>query len=59
MAELSAFVESLGEPKYRAKQLFQGIHERRLPTFAEMTDLPKELRAKLTEQAVVSTLRLE
>src|SRR6185436_12212117 len=57
--ELSEFVGSLGEPAYRAQQLFRGIHERRLPTFAEMTDLPKELRAKLTEQAVVSTLTLE
>jgi len=58
-AELSEFVESLGEPTYRAQQLFRGIQERRLPTFAEMTDLPKKLRAKLTEQAVVSTLTLE
>jgi len=57
--ELSEFVGSLGEPAYRAQQLFRGIHERRLPAFAEMTDLPKELRAKLAEQAVVSTLTLE
>jgi len=57
--ELSEFVGSLGEPAYRAQQLFRGIHERRLPAFAEMTDLPKELRAKLAEQSVVSTLTLE
>jgi len=57
--ELSEFVGSLGEPAYRAQQLFRGIHERRLPAFAEMTDLPKELRTKLAEQAVVSTLTLE
>src|SRR6185295_13201828 len=57
--ELSEFVGSLGEPKYRAQQLFRGIHERRLPSVAEITDLPKKLRAKLTEQAVVSTLTLE
>src|SRR6185295_15928584 len=57
--ELSEFVGSLGEPKYRAQQLFRGIHERRLPSVAEITDLPKELRVKLTEQAVVSTLTLE
>lgn len=57
--ELSEFIGSLGEPAYRAKQLFQGIQARRLQTFEEITDLPKELRAKLTEQAVVSTLKLE
>jgi 23S rRNA (adenine2503-C2)-methyltransferase len=58
-AELSEVVVSLDEPSYRAKQLFQGIHDRRLGTFDQMTDLPKEFRAKLREQAIVSTLRLE
>jgi len=58
-AELSEFVESLGEPGYRARQLFTQIQARRLHSFAEMTDLPKGLRAKLTEQAAISTLTLE
>ncbi len=58
-AELTEFVESLGEPAYRARQIFGGIHRRRLRSLAEMTDLPKELRAKLSEHALVSTLMLE
>jgi 23S rRNA (adenine2503-C2)-methyltransferase len=58
-AELTEFVGSLGEPEYRARQIFAGLQQRRLLSFAEMTDLPKELRAKLTEHAVVSTLTLE
>jgi len=58
-AELSEFVAALGEPPYRARQIFAGIHHRRLRSFGEMTDLPKELRAKLGEQTIVSTLRLE
>jgi len=58
-AELSEFVGSLGEPAYRARQIFAGVHARRLPSFAEMTDLPKELRAKLDTRAVISTLTLE
>src|SRR5882724_9811460 len=58
-AELTAFVESLGEPAYRARQIFAGLHQRRLHSFAEMTDLPKELRMKLGEHATVSTLTLE
>src|SRR6266446_4024948 len=57
--DLTGFVESLGEPGYRARQIFAGLHQRRLGSFAEMTDLPKDLRAKLSEQAVVSTLTLE
>src|SRR5437762_4213195 len=58
-AELSEFVESLGAPPFRARQIFAGIHHRRLRTFEEMSDLPKELRAKLNDLAVVSTLTLE
>ena len=58
-AELSEFISSIGEPAYRAKQLFPGIHARRLRTLDEMTDLPKELRARLSDQTVVSTLKLE
>jgi len=58
-AELSEFVAALGQPPFRARQIFAGIHYRRLPSFGEMTDLPKELRAKLGERTVVSTLRLE
>jgi 23S rRNA (adenine2503-C2)-methyltransferase len=57
--ELSAFVASLGEPAYRARQIFAGLHQRRLRSFAEMTDLPNALRAKLAEHAVVTTLTLE
>src|SRR5262245_11567227 len=58
-AELSEFVESLGEPAFRARQIFAGIHHRRLRSVEDMTDLPKDLRAKLGEPSVVSTLRLE
>src|SRR5256885_9051435 len=58
-AELTDFGAGLGEPPFRARQLFAAIHRRRLLSFAEMTDLPKELRAKLSEQTVISTLTLE
>src|SRR5436309_1069671 len=58
-AELSEFVASLGEPAYRGRQIFAAIHHRRLRSFDEMSDLPKELRSKLNQAAAVSTLTLE
>jgi len=58
-AELTEFVESLDEPAYRARQIFAGLQQRRLHSFAEMTDLPKELRVKLSEHSEISTLTLE
>lgn len=57
--ELAAFFAELGEPRYRADQVFRGLHERRLTSFDEMTDLPKALREKLNEAAAASTLRIE
>ncbi len=57
--ELAEFVGQIGEPKYRAKQIFKGLHERRLRDFAEMTDLPKHFREKLSETATASTLKVE
>ena len=57
--ELSQLVSELGQPVYRARQIFSGIHARRLTSFAEMTDLPKDFRETLEQQAVISTLQLE
>jgi 23S rRNA (adenine2503-C2)-methyltransferase len=58
-AELSAFVEEMGEPGYRGRQIFASLHHRRLRSFEEMTDLPKDFRAKLCEKATASTLNVE
>ena len=57
--ELTELVASFGEPAYRARQIFSGLQARRLMSLAEMTDLPKELRGKLSDAAVVATLTLE
>ena len=40
-AELEVFVKELGEPKFRAKQLYEWIHRRHAASFDEMTNLPK------------------
>jgi len=52
-------MKEIGEPAYRAKQVFKGLHGRRLSSFDEMTDLPKALREKLNETATASTLTVE
>lgn len=54
--ELVSFVENLGEPAYRGRQLFAALQNRRLRSFDEMTDLPLTFRAKLNEVAAASTL---
>src|SRR5690242_19002785 len=57
--ELVAFVEGLGEPAYRGRQIFAALQHRRLRSFEEMTDLPKDLRARLNELARASSLKIE
>jgi 23S rRNA (adenine2503-C2)-methyltransferase len=57
--ELLPFVEQLGEPAYRARQLFAGLQHRRLRSFGEMTDLPKALRDTLDQHATAASLAVE
>jgi 23S rRNA (adenine2503-C2)-methyltransferase len=58
-AELTALMEEFGEAAYRGRQIFAALHHRRLRSLEEMTDLPKDLRARLSERAKASTLRVE
>jgi 23S rRNA (adenine2503-C2)-methyltransferase len=57
--ELERFVEGMGEPAYRGRQIFSSLHRRRLRSFDEMTDLPKAFRESLSEVATSSTLTVE
>jgi 23S rRNA (adenine2503-C2)-methyltransferase len=57
--ELERFVEATGEPVYRGRQIFAALQRRRLRSFDEMTDLPKEFRERLAETATASTLVVE
>lgn len=55
--ELEALLVSLGQPKYRAKQIFPMLS--RGVSFADMTSLPKDLRKTLAEQCVDTLPRVE
>lgn len=57
--ELEALAADMGEPRYRAVQVFKAIHQRRLTSFDEITDLPKRFRARLEEIADISRLTVE
>lgn len=57
LAQLRAFVEELGEPRYRFDQLTSWLYEKLANDFSEMTDLPAALRARLGETAIVGSFR--
>ncbi len=53
-AGLAAFFHTLGEKPFRARQVLQWVHQRRESDFARMSDLAKDLRAKLVQEATVA-----
>lgn len=58
-SQLEKFVASLGEKPFRAKQLAHWLYSRGAQSFAEMSDISKELREKLKEKAWISFLKPE
>src|SRR5579859_2635136 len=49
----------LGAEHYRADQIFRWVHNRAVDSFEEMTDLGKELRARLAERARLGCLDID
>jgi 23S rRNA (adenine2503-C2)-methyltransferase len=53
--ELGALVVELGGKAFQGRQVFRWIHRKGVTDFAAMTTLPKVLRTRLAERAVVTT----
>ncbi|MBF7082331.1 23S rRNA (adenine(2503)-C(2))-methyltransferase RlmN [Desulfallas sp. Bu1-1] len=47
LAELEREITAMGLPKYRAAQVADWVHKKGATSFAEMTNLPQEVREKL------------
>lgn len=58
LEELSSFLKELGEPAFRAKQVFQWMH-RGAASFDEMSNLSKSLREKLNAQCYLTKPEVE
>ena len=54
--ELEEWMEARGEKAFRAKQLYQWMHQKLAESFEEMTNLSKDLRKKLEEQCTYTCL---
>ncbi len=52
-AELESLAQSLGAPAFRGRQIARWVYRRSARDIEEMSDLPKEFRAKLSESAVL------
>ncbi len=59
MEELAAFLAAGGQPAFRAKQVFDWLHAKQAVSFAQMTNLPKALVQKLSEEAYITVHTVE
>ena len=55
--ELVEYLGTLGEPKYRAQQIFSWLHKG-VTSYDEMTNISAKTREKLSESTYVSTLKI-
>ena len=56
LPELTEFVKELGEKPFRAKQLYQWMHVKLAPSLDDMTNLSKDFRERLKENAHYTSL---
>ena len=59
LAELEQYFEEMGEKKFRAKQVYEWIWQKQAMSFADMTNLSKELRQKLGETFTLPALNID
>lgn len=56
--ELEDYMASLGQPRFRGRQLHRWIYIKDTSSFYEMSDIPREIRQQLDEKASISIPRV-
>ncbi len=59
LAELEQYFEEMGEKKFRARQVYEWIWQKQAMSFADMTNLSKDLRQKLGETFTLPALHID
>lgn len=58
LAQLKNTVTEMGEKAFRAKQIYEWLHQKQAESFDEMSNLSTALREKLKERCVLTTLKM-
>ena len=59
LQEVEEYFESIGEKKFRVKQVWEWLWQKHALSFADMTNLSKELRQKLAEEFTLPALTIK
>ena len=57
--DMTALLKEMGQPAFRAKQLFGWVHEKQVQHIDDMHNLGKGLLAQLNEQCEITAMQLE
>src|SRR5574340_366950 len=56
LPQMQAWLQDLGEPAFRARQLYNWLYKRLATDFSMMSNLPQSLRSRLAEEASISPM---
>ena len=59
ITDLEAYFESIGDKRFRVKQVYEWIWQKHAHSFEEMSNLSKELRAKLSDKFSLPALKVD
>ena len=59
LSDIEAYLETLGEKKFRAKQVYEWLWQKQAHSFEAMTNLSKELRLRLDQDFSIPALRVD
>ena len=59
LSELTEFLQSMSEKAFRAKQIYQWLHEKQVDSFSEMTNISKKLIEQLETHTYLTSLKKE
>lgn len=58
VSEIEETLETMGEKRFRAKQIFEWIHQKGVLDYSKMTNLSAELRQKLLSQTLLTAPKI-
>lgn len=58
LEQLEEYFESIGEKKFKARQLYDWLYKKRVTSFDEMTNIKKELRTFITSTYTMEPLKI-
>lgn len=58
LQDLENLVQEFAEPKFRAKQIFEGLYQKRYTKLNQFTNLPKKFLERISESHSIETLKV-